>query len=196
MTKARRETPQLGRRICAALLVLSACAYPIRTRYDADPAADFAGYRNYAWVPHDSPAPASGGRHGGYVSSLDEESIVRAVDAELTAKGYRHVDAIEGADLLVSYAIGIEEKTRVTRSPGSGVRGHRDYGYGEWYSNTETRVETHNEGTLSIEFYDRAAKQAVWVGWAQKRLQRYGDDSEEAIRRAVAAVLAEFPGRT
>ena len=50
MTKARRETPRLGRRICAALLVLSACAYPIRTRYDADPAADFTGYRNYAWV--------------------------------------------------------------------------------------------------------------------------------------------------
>ncbi len=195
MTKVRRWTPRPGRRICAVLLVLSACTYPIRTRYDADPAADFSQYRNYAWVPHHSAVPPSGARHGGYVSSLDERRIVGFVDVELAAKGYRNVDTIEAADLLVSFAIGIEESTRVTRSPGGGVRSHRDYGYGEWYSNTETRVETHNEGTLSIEFHDRVSKQAVWVGWAQKRLERYGDDSEQAIRRAVAAVLAEFPSR-
>jgi hypothetical protein len=32
------------------------------------------------------------------------------------------------------------------------------------------------------------------VGWAQKRLER-GTDSEEVLRKAVAAVLAEFPDR-
>jgi hypothetical protein len=195
MTRVRSGALCSPRRVGAALvaLALAACAFPIRTKYEADPAADFAQYRSYAWALEEA-APAAGERHGGHVSPLDEQRIVRAVDEALVAKGYRKLAAIEGADLVVSYAIGIEEKTRVTRYPSSTIRGHPDFGYGEWYSNTETRVETHDEGTLSIEFYDRRTKQAVWVGWAQKRLER-GTDSEEVLRKAVAAVLAEFPDR-
>ena len=79
--RVRPEAPRPGRRICVALLALAlgACAFPIRTSYDADPAADFTHYRNYAWVPHDSAVPPSGVRHGGYVSPLDEQGIVRAI---------------------------------------------------------------------------------------------------------------------
>ena len=39
---------------------------------------------------------------------------------------------------------------------------------------------------------DRATRQAVWVGWASKRLSK-SDDSEEILGRAVSAILEEFP---
>ncbi len=196
--RAHSEASRWGRQFCAVLLALAlgACAFPIRTRYDADPEADFTRYGSYAWLPHEPAESPSGPRHGGYVSSLDQQRIVRAVDAELAAKGYRKLAAAGAADLVVSYGIGVEEKTHVARYPSAtGVRGDTDYSYGSWYSNTQTRVETHAEGTISIHFYDRATQQAVWVGWAQKRLEQ-GDDSEEVIGKAIAAVMADFPDRS
>jgi hypothetical protein len=186
------------RSVCSVLLAFSlgACAFPIRTSYDADPEADFTRYGSYAWLSLEPAESPPGSRPGGYVSSLDEQRIVRAVDAELAARGYRKLAAVGGADLVVSYGIGVKEKTHVARYPSAtGVRGDTNYGYGSWYSNTETRVETHAEGTISIHFYDRTTRQAVWVGWAQKRLEQ-GDDSEEVIAKAIAAVLADFPGRS
>ncbi len=192
----RTGAPRPGRRLAAALvaLALGACSYPIRTAYDADPKADFTRYQSYAWIMKESAVPPAV-RHGGYVSPLDEQRIVAAVDSELAAKGYREVDTLEQADLVVSYAIGTERKTRETQvsTPGSG-RYYPNDDRGGWYTNSEVFVQTHMEGTLTIQFYDRATRQAVWVGRAQKRLDK-ADDSEKVIRKAVSSVLADFPSR-
>ena len=53
-------------------------------------------------------------------------------------------------------------------------------------------MQQYTEGTLTLEFYDRASEQAVWVGWASKRLSRV-DDSQALISEAVAGILAHFP---
>lgn len=183
-----------ARALSAALLLVAGCASAIRTRYDAAPDADFGRYQTYAWIHQDpdgvsSRSAASG---SGFVSALDDRRLREAVDAELHARGYRQASDFELADLVVRYQVGREEKVQVSQEPGVRTYYPSGYGYGSWYGQSAVRVSTYLEGTLTIEFYDHRTRQAVWVGWAQKRLSR-NDDSASLIKRAVDAVLAPLP---
>ena len=181
--------------LVAGLLGLVACASPIRTHVDRDTAANFDHYRTYAWV---GPAPLARAKEGSsgpsFVSAIDDQRIRRAVDRDLQARGYRLVASPESADLVVAYSVGSEEKVRVHESPmrATVYPYPTAYRYGPWYASSTVRVQQYTEGTLTLEFYDRKTQQAVWVGWASKRLSRR-DDSQEIISQAVNQVLADFP---
>jgi hypothetical protein len=56
------------------------------------------------------------------------------------------------------------------------------------------RTRTYTEGTLSLEFFERSSHEAVWVGWASKRITG-SDEPEPLIREAVARILESFPAR-
>jgi hypothetical protein len=176
-----------------AVLLGAACANPIKTAHDSDPDADFTRYQSYAWIK-DGPLIGAGEVRSSYVSPIDEQRIRAAVEAELAAKGYSKAASPEEADLVVSYAIGTEEKTRVRQDPGRSSVYYAGYGYGYWYGGSTVSVQQYTEGTLTIEFWDRRSKQAVWVGWASKRLSK-SDDSHETIGQAVAMTLEPFPAR-
>jgi hypothetical protein len=171
---------------------LLACASPIRTDHDQSPDADFSRYATYAWV---SEAPLSGAAAGPgsetYVSRVDEATIRRAVDAELAARGYRMAPPNE-ADLMVGFEVGTQKKVVQQQVPGRVTVYSGSYRYGDWYRSAPVRTETYTEGTLSIEFFGRVSKQAVWVGWASKRLTSV-DDPEALIQDAVASILKPFP---
>ncbi len=181
----------VGIAVGAALL---ACASPIRTDHDASPDAEFSRYATYAWV---SEGPLSGGAAGpgseSYVSPTDEALIRRAVDAELAARGYRRAPPNE-ADLIVGFEVGSQEKVVQRQVPGRTTVYGGSYRYGDWYRSAPIRTETYTEGTLSLEFFERASKQAVWVGWASKRLTGSAD-REALIQDAVARILKPFPAR-
>ena len=98
-----------------AVLLGAACASPIKTAYDSDPEADFTSYKSYAWIK-DGPliGPSVGeASPSSYISPIDDQRIRAGVESELAAKGYSKAASLEQADLVVSYAIGTEEKTRV-----------------------------------------------------------------------------------
>ena len=178
------------------LLAIAACETPIRAKFDVDPNADLSRYASYAWIPTESAAGAGvAARHGGYVSPLERQRIERAVEHELAAMGYTKAAGPSQADLLVAYAVGKQQKTRVRA-----VAGRSDTYYpgnhpgAGGYGGPTTEVRSYKEGTLIVEFYDRATREAVWVGVASKRLTR-GDDSEEVLGAAVAAILEPFPSR-
>jgi hypothetical protein len=181
-------------RVLAALLLLGACVSPIQTRHDMAPDADFSRYHTYIWASHDpqdrsSETLASG---SGFVSPLDDRRLREDVDADLQAKGYHKVAKLDEADLVVRYQVGRKEKVRVSQPAGRVTVYSSPYRYGPWYRTSPVEVSTYTEGTLSIEFYDRRSRDAVWVGWAQKRLSK-SDDSASLIKRAVEAVLAPLP---
>ena len=174
-------------------LALTACAGSIRTEHDFDPGADFATYRSFAWISDDPVmGPAPGVTHGEYISPIDEQRIRSAVDAGLLAKGYRRAESLSSADLVVSFRIGSQQKVRTETTPGRSSTYYSGYGGGAWYGGSSVRTYTYTEGTLALEFYDRTTRQAVWVGWASKRLSK-SDDSEETIAKAVALILEDFP---
>jgi hypothetical protein len=182
--------------VAPVLLLLAACASPIRTRFDVAPDADFARYHSYAWMRQDPAAVSSrsAASGSGYVSPLDDRRLREAVNDDLARKGYHRVTDLERADLVVRYQVARKEKVQVTQDPSRSTiyRPGYGYSYGSWYGTSPTRVTTYTEGTLSIEFYDRRSREAVWVGWAQKRLSK-SDDSASLIKRAVDALLAPLP---
>ncbi len=190
--------PRLGLVCVAGMAVIlgAACASPIKTEYDSDPTADFSRYESYAWIK-DGPliGPSTGRANpSSYISPIDDQRIRAAVESELAAKGYSKAASLEQADLVVSYAGGREEKTRVRENPGRSSVYYPGYGYGGWYGGSTVSVYQYTEGSLAIEFWDRRSKQAVWVGGGSKRLSK-SDEPKETIREAVALILEPFPPR-
>ena len=108
-------------------------------------------------------------------------------------QGYVAAD-ISNADLIVTYGVGSEEKVRVTETPGRSSYYRGGYRYGTWYGSSTVNVQQYTEGTLTVEFFDRRTKHAVWVGWGSKRLSK-SDERDEVIREAVQKILAPLPGR-
>jgi hypothetical protein len=178
-----------------AAVFAAACASPIETAHDSDPGTDFARYQSYAWI-QEGPliGPQAGAGTSPYISPIDDQRIRGWVEGQLDAKGYRQAASLEQADLVVSYAIGAEEKTRIREDPGRSTVYYGGYGRGTWYMGSTVSVQQYTEGTLRIEFWDRRSKQAVWVGWASKRLSK-SDDSRETIGEAVRLILEPFPAR-
>jgi hypothetical protein len=182
--------------VVAIATMLAACANEIRTSHDWDPTVDLSSYEAYAWISEDSLIPPKTGEGDvSFVSPIDDQRIRRAVDAELLSKGYRLAPSPDEADLVVSYGIGREEKIEVYESVGHPVgtypRGH-GYGYGGWYGGSRVRAFRYTEGTLTIELFDRATKQALWIGWGSKRLSD-SDDREDVIQSAILKILEPLP---
>ncbi len=180
--------------LCLALVAASltlACASPIKTAFDTDPNADMSAYKTYAWIgsePHTAAA-----HRGPYVSPLDDKRIRREVDGQLQARGYVPSD-MSRADLLVHYGVRTEEKLRVTETAGRSTYYGGGYRYGTWYAGSSVNVQQYTEGTMTIEFFDRKTKDALWVGWGSKRLSK-SDDRDDVIKEAVQKILEPFPAR-
>jgi Domain of unknown function (DUF4136) len=173
---------------CALAL---ACASPVETAHDQSPAADFARYATYAWIGE---SPVSGvDSSEPRVDPAVEASIRRAVDAQLATRGYR-LAAAEAADLLVGFEVGREQKTTLEQIPGRTTVYTGGYSYGGWYRSAPVRTRTYTEGTLTLDFFERGSHEAVWVGWASRRISS-GLDREAVIQDAVARILEPFPAR-
>jgi hypothetical protein len=172
------------------------CASEIRTSHDQDTTVDISRYAIYAWISKDSLIPPRRGEGDvSYVSPIDDQRIRRAVDAQMSAKGYRLATGDQEAELIVSYGIGREDKVDVYESGpygGIGYPGPYGYGYGGWYGGSTTRVYRYTEGTLTIELFDRKTQQALWIGWGSKRITD-SDERDQVIQTAVAKILEPLP---
>ena len=176
----------------AAIGLALACASPVETAFNQSPEADFSRYATFAWIgesPTAEPVPASVRA----ARRVDEGMIRRAVEAQLAARGYRPAPP-DQADLLVGFEVGSEQKTVVEPVPGRSTVYTGGYTYGTWYRSAPVRTRTWTQGTLSLDFFARGTHEAVWVGWASKRITGM-DQPEPLIQDAVARILKEFPAR-
>jgi len=197
---ALRSSPLSLVAVLAGLLAAIACESPIHVAVDVDPDADLSAFETYAWVsPEPLIAQVSGVTQGPPISPIDDKRIRKAVGTQLAAKGWKEAEAVEQADLVVSYGIGREHKTEIYESPGAGAIGYGrysryGYGYGGWYTGSTVYTKQYTEGTLTLEFFDRRTRQAAWVGWASKRLSG-SEARQEVIEAAVQKILQDFPSR-
>ena len=171
---------------------LAACE-SVSTRSDHDPAADFSGYRAYAWVAEELMAPPRPGGASG-VSPLVWQRIHDAIDRALVAKGF--VPDQEAADFVVAYSVGLRDRARVDRRGplGGAYRPYGPYGrYGAYGGDYRgTTIINYTEGTLAIDVFDSRTQRPVWNGTATKIVDE-GDGRPEVIQRIVNSVLADFP---
>jgi hypothetical protein len=170
----------------AAALLLASCATAPLVQTSRNPDADFERYVTFTFR-----TPLGTDRNEGTETILSQTLKHRA-HAELTALGYRYVDA--GADLRVNFFI--ESREVLESRPGSGV----SIGYGVYHrhvgvwSDYGRDIRQVTEGTLHMDVVDTAENQLVWEGLAEARI---GPDELEFDRSdlesAVSRMFQGFP---
>jgi hypothetical protein len=179
------------------LLLLAACS-SLRVSTDQYPAADFSGYRSYAWIADDPLIRPHGAT--AEISALTIRRIREAIEAELAAKGYAAAASPASADFVVAFTVGTRDRIDAQSYPAP-YRGHWEWA---WYReqmdmqayHEETRLRVYHEGTLAIDIFDGAKHQPVWHGRARKEIT-VSDESDPGplIKKATAAILQKFPSR-
>lgn len=161
----------------------------IRVNTDWDTTRDFSGFKSYAWLPH----PPGNPDHERLHNALIDARVREAVNTEMAAKGYRY-STIEGADLLVTYYLGLETKINVDT-----IYTSYGYGYRGWYGGgpvaAQTRVSQYEEGTLMVDILLPPNKDLLWRGTASTRVGRSSspEKSRKTINTAVAKMFKKFP---
>ena len=158
------------------LFVFTSCT-TIKVASDYDSQTNFSKYKSFAFY--------KSGVDKAQISDLDKKRILRAIDANLSAKGMMKS---ENPDILVS--LFTKEKERIDI-----YQNHYGFGwsYHPWYSGGTYSSST-TEGTLFIDFIDAKTNELVWQGIGVADLVMNTVAKKEArINEIVAKILAEYP---
>lgn len=172
------------------VLALAGCAPRFKVSTNADPTANFAVYRTYAF------AQPLGTDRPNY-SSLLSQYLRTAVSRELDARGYRQTG--NEPDLLVNFNVQTKDKISATSVPTGpvygGYYGYRAGYYGTW-GGYQTQVTQYTQGTLTIDVVDAARKQLVWDGTVVGRVREEDRQNLEAVvNQVVTEIFAQYPHR-
>ncbi len=171
------------------LLIVSSCS-TVRVMADYDTAANFENYNSFAFFKP--------GVDKAQISDLDKKRILRAIEAELTAKGMTKAGS---PDLLVSIFTKERERVDVYNNYwGAGWGG--GWGWGGWgwggawgwggYGGSQ--VTTTTEGTLFIDLIDTRTNDLVWQGMGTASLANLSVERKiERIQEIVREILAKYP---
>ena len=170
------------------LILLNSCS-SIRVIADYDREVDFNGYETYAFYKT--------GIDKVRISDLDKKRILRAIEAEMSAKGFTKS---EEPDLLVS--IFTNERVEVDiYNGGWGYGWGWGWGYPGFYNPYwgpgfyGNNVSTRTEGALYIDLIDKENKALIWQGKGVADLYTGQDiqKKEKRIREIVAKILTQYP---
>lgn len=161
------------------LALLSSCS-SVKVATDYDRAVNFDTYETFAFYKP--------GIDKADVSDLDKRRILKAIAAELEAKG---LTKSKNPDLLVSIFTKTEKNVNIYRNPYA-------YGYGwgwnPWYwgagYNTVSKTIV---GTLYIDLVNASSMQLIWQGMGTGALTLDIKYKEGRIREIVSEILAEYP---
>ena len=165
------------------LMVVSSCT-SVRVASDYDKNANFNNYKTFAFFKT--------GIDKAEISDLDKRRILRAIEAELLAKGFTKS---ENPDMLVSLFTKSREKVNIYNN-GWGPYGY-GWGWSPWYwggyGYGGTSVSTSTEGVLYIDLIDAKKKELVWQGMGTGYLSKNMEKKEERINEFVSKIMEKYP---
>jgi hypothetical protein len=169
------------------LLLLAAACETIQTGSDYDRAASFADYHSFSIMSR---------QHNQLRNPFVVERVDNAIRDYLQSRGYVYAANSAQADFTVDFTLGSKERTDIQTYPDPWAGGW--YGGPGWwgspYWGSGIDVQHYREGTLSIDIFDNKTHRPVWHGWGKKPLSESDiEASQEAINKAVASVLKNFP---
>jgi hypothetical protein len=171
-----------------SLLVVAGCASGPTIRSNIDESVDFTSFRTFGFFE-----PLATDREG--YQSLISQQLVISADRELKARGLQRTDT--NPDLLVNFSADLDQRLRVTQSPGVPARNfhrHRRGFYSTWPMYQQTEIRQYTKGTLGIDVVDAARRQLVWEGFALGRVtQRTTDNIGPVLDAAVVDIFGNFP---
>lgn len=179
MNKLLKFTP-----ILLLLVILSSCS-SVRVAADYDREANFDNYKTFAFFKP--------GIDKAEINDIDKRRILRAIEAELIAKGYTKS---ENPDMLVSIFTKSNQRVDVYNNAwGNGAWGWGGYGGWGWRSGwNNNQVSTSTEGVLYIDLINTKKKELIWQGSGTGNLEMRNIEKKEArIKKFVSEMLMLFP---
>jgi len=173
-------------------LIVSSCS-SVKVVADYDSTTDFSNYKTFAFYKK--------GIDKAEISDLDKRRILKAVEAQLMAKGFTKS---ENPDILVNIFTKARRKVDVyNNSYGYGGYGYGGYGYGgyhgwyPWYygPNYGVQISEYTEGTLFIDLIDSEKKELIWQGIGSGGLSTSGNVSkkEDRVKEFVIEIMEQYP---
>lgn len=162
------------------LVMLTSCS-SVRVVSDYDTKVDFTSYKTFAFYKK--------GIDKASVSDLDKKRIMRAVEAELLAKGF---SKSANPDILVSIFTKSREQVNVSdNNIGIGW----GWGYNPWfYGRTNININQYTEGTLFIDFIDKNTNELIWQGIGSGAMKMSNiEKKEERINEFVYKIISTYP---
>ncbi len=163
------------------LIAVTSCS-SVRVAADYDKDANFNDYKSFAFFKT--------GIDKAEISDLDKRRILRAIEAELLAKGFTKS---ESPDLLVSIFTKSRQKINIYNN------GYFGYGYGwrwspfYWGNHYNNNVSTSTEGTLYIDLIDANKKELVWQGMGIGYLTKNMEKKEARFKEFVFKIMEKYP---
>jgi hypothetical protein len=169
-------------------ILLSSCS-SVRVAADYDREANFDQYKTFAFFKP--------GIDKAEISDLDKRRILRAIEAELMAKG---MTKSENPDMLVSIFTKSNQRVDVYNNAwgfggwGWGGFNRWGWGWGPGFGWAGNNVSTRTEGMLFIDLIDASKKELIWQGSGTGYLVTRNVEKKEArIKEFVAKTMEQFP---
>lgn len=167
------------------LVAVTSCS-SIRVAADYDKNANFNDYKTFAFFKT--------GIDKAEISDLDKRRILRAIEAELLAKGFTKS---ETPDLLISLFTKSQQRVDVYNNAwGMGAWGWGGWGWGGFgpgWGWNQPAVSTSVQGTLYIDLIDAKKKELIWQGMGTGFLSRNVAKKEARIKEFVSKIMTEYP---
>lgn len=164
------------------IISLNSCS-SVRVASDYDKQANFDGYKSFAFYKP--------GIDKADISDLDKKRILRAIEANMTSKGFIKSN---NPDVLVSIFTKTKENVNIYQN---NVGFGYGWGWNPWFwgdnfygGNTVSRV---TEGTLYIDLIDASKKELIWQGMGTSALTKNVDRKQEKMNEIVTAILEKYP---
>lgn len=160
------------------LLSLSACQ-SIRVAADYDTQIDFSEYKTFAFHKGSIDKDA--------ISDLDKRRILRAIEEELTAKGFTKSQT---PDILIGISTKATEQVYVNQMNYGWGMGWNPWFYGGTGFNSVSSV---TEGTLCIDLIETKSNHLIWQGIGKGALTQDPYQKEVKIKQFVHEILTQYP---
>jgi hypothetical protein len=167
--------------LLAVLIVVTSCS-SVRVATDYDKNANFSEYKTFAFFKT--------GIDKAEINDLDKRRLLRAIEAELFAKGFTKS---ENPDLLVSLFTKSREKINVYNN-GWGPYGY-GWGWSPWYwgGHQGNTVSRSTEGILYVDLIDAKKKELIWQGMGTGYLTKNMEKKEARFREFVSKIMEKYP---
>lgn len=172
--------------LLALLIVVTSCS-SVRVAADYDKNAKFGEYKTFAFFKT--------GIDKAEISDLDKRRILRAIEAEMLAKGFTKS---ETPDLLVSLFTKSQQRVDVYNNAwgmgtwgGWGPWGGFGPGWGWGWNQPSTSLTT--QGVLYIDLIDANKKELVWQGMGTGYLSRNMEKKEVRIKEFISKIMEKYP---
>jgi len=154
------------------LLLVATNAFGQKVTTDSVPNTNWSNYHTYSWgegTPAEDPILA--------------QRIVSGIDAQLSAKGLKKVDA--DPDLIVIYHAATDKQKSLNWSSMGG--------WGRFGGMGSAQVDTVVNGQLKVDIADYKAKQFLWRGTATDTLSNDPQKNNKKIDKALTKMFQKFP---